>query len=722
MGETYPLVRVVIPFYLGILLGNGDLHPGSGDLLQGNGDLLPGNEGILPGGGAAHAALLGCVLGLWYFMWPRRTRAYVLGWRVLVFGFFLLAGYANSSLNRPGNPGMPAGQQVLVRGIVGDDVQWDGERCRFDLEVGWTGARSGFSFAPHVVKVTCPWDTNGDLPVRGQTWQFPGRLFPFQSSRNPGETDYRAIFARKNCWYRLAADTSLQRFIRELPGPRRPIWQAERVRGAIARPFVRPGPERSLLLALALGDRASMPEELEETYVRAGSIHLLAVSGLHVGLLWWGLRHLLGLIPFLFRNPWSRTLVLLALLWYYAYLTGLSSSVCRSVLMLSLYSLAVLLRLRSAALNSTFGSAFILLLLDPGRGADVGFQLSYLAVLGILLLKPLLDLVLRSSRKVPDWIGNATSVSLSAQLGTLPLVLHYFGQVPLYALVSNLVALPLLMVLMGALFLSLPFSLAGVGTAASTGVLYALARLMNRSMAFFAGLPHAVAEDVSPGGPALGFLALAVLFLFAGALQRTRRPFYGVCVCLVCCLGSMELRRTEAFRGCELRISHLAGGNLVSFREGNRVDHYVLTKDSTAEARSQRIIREGWNPRLYANTILPLSDSLSQRGSASVAVTLSPGRWLLGNDVHSVLLLQHGSDGQDSMIRRLDPDVVLFSGEPFPFFRPPGDEDVRYRMVGDGSTRSWYLDRMESGGVHIHRTDLHGALRMSGQKNPESVP
>lgn len=183
--------------------------------------------------------------------------------------------------------------------------------------------------------------------------------------------------------------------------------------------------------AILLGDRSELSYQMKSAFSATGSMHFLAVSGLHVGIIYL-------FIAFLFPFRQNRILAFLSLslillfLWTYALLCGMSVSVVRAVLMLSFVSIAKYLNKNSTVINTILLSAFILLLINPYSLFDVGFQLSYVAVIGIVLIYPKLYALISPGYTITDWVWKVFCLSLSAQIATAGLSIYYFHQFPNY--------------------------------------------------------------------------------------------------------------------------------------------------------------------------------------------------------------------------------------------------------------------------------------------------
>jgi competence protein ComEC len=202
------------------------------------------------------------------------------------------------------------------------------------------------------------------------------------------------------------------------------------------------GKTQSIMLALLTGQRKEIDNTTYNLFIQTGIIHILAVSGLHVGIIY--LFLLFVFRPFQ-RNTWSRRFSLcikIFVLLFFAFFTGLSASVLRATLMFSVMILGRILNQRSHILNSVFLSAFILLCINPYLLFDIGFQLSYSAVTGIVLVQPVFVKLFSPKFFILNWIWQLISVSIAAQLGTLPLSLFYFKQFPTYFIIGNILAIP----------------------------------------------------------------------------------------------------------------------------------------------------------------------------------------------------------------------------------------------------------------------------------------
>ena len=297
-----------------------------------------------------------------------------------------------------------------------------------------------------------PWKYGDHILVRGK----PLELKP---PANPYEFDFKRFLGFKNIYHQQfisfdqtqkVSDTERKGFLYYSLAAR--AWASS----TIAQ-YIDGEQEQAIAMALVLGVTEGIDTDLQNAYAASGAMHVLAVSGLHVGIIY---AILLFLLRPLNRFAWSRWAVFaisLVCLWLFAFVTGLSPSVLRAVTMFSFIALARPLGWRTNIYNTLAGSAFLLLLHNPYLIMSVGFQLSYLAVLGIVYLQRPIYSLWEIENRVGDWVWQITCVSIAAQISTFALGMLYFHQFPVYFLVSNLFVIPLstLVLVIGILLLAI---------------------------------------------------------------------------------------------------------------------------------------------------------------------------------------------------------------------------------------------------------------------------
>jgi len=629
--------------------------------------------------------------------------------------YLLGAGTATASQHR--DPGLPADQWVLVRGEVCGSPKEGSKAYSFDMNLYLLSSADTVCRASTLLKCYLSAPADSLLPSPGEIWQFSGKLLPIRNSGNPGAPDYRSIMGRKNCWYRFyVSGADIQsRFNRKVSVAERRLSPAL-IRKQVSDHWQGELEEVSLLKAVCLGDRSSLTDDVRQNYSGAGGMHLLAVSGLHVGLIWLVLQYMTGWMRLIFRKGITRNVLVVGLLWFFAFVTGFSSSVCRSVTMFSFFSASRIMGERGHPLNVILVSAFLLVVIAPERLMDVGFQLSYVAIIGIITLHPIFLKTVRVKKRILRWIWEAASVSLAAQLSTAPLVIYYFHQLPIYSLLSSLIAIPLLSLLIAIFVSSVPFVLAGVMEEFSSFLLVELARLMNRSMEFLSSLPGAVQSGLQLDRISL-LIWLVILLLGTIALYGRRRVLYPLGFLISVLLLGNGFKILNRQHSSALVISHFRGASMITFREGARVDHYCWYRDSSSRHYMKEYRALAWSRRYYQNHLFEVDRRPEGEGSISACIQVAEGACMLKGKRYGGLVLTSQVNeqvwdlvfGDSACFCAMRPDFILLSGEPV-----IGELDVeswmtRVDLLIDGSNRSWYKQRVQAEWDRIYLTDHSGA-------------
>jgi competence protein ComEC len=205
--------------------------------------------------------------------------------------------------------------------------------------------------------------------------------------------------------------------------------------------------ETEILSALTLGYKRDLDPETKRVFSAAGAMHVLAVSGLHVGIIYLVFSYVFGFLRKQKTGRFIFTCTSITLLWTYAFITGLSPSVLRASTMFTIVIIGQSNNRRASIYNSLAASAVFLLLLNPNNLFDVGFQLSYSAVFGIVYLQPRFEKLWLIKNKVLKFFWSLFCVSLAAQIATFPLTAFYFNQFPTFFWLSNIVVIPVVIVL-----------------------------------------------------------------------------------------------------------------------------------------------------------------------------------------------------------------------------------------------------------------------------------
>lgn len=267
-----------------------------------------------------------------------------------------------------------------------------------------------------------------------------------QKPLNPNQFDYASYLRNKNIFAQVRADSFI------IVGQQKGIfYYSDKLRQRILAHLRNGGireKELQVFAALFLGQQQEIDSEILRDYQFAGAVHILSVSGLHVGFVLIMLNFLLDYLPKTGRWRLIKLIVVIFGLWGFAILAGLSPSVVRSVVMFSFVAIGMHLRRSTNVFHTLLISMLLILTFRPGFLFDVGFQLSYLALFFILWLQPMLNGMLSVENRVLRYFWNILTVSFAAQIGTLPLSLYYFHQFPGLFFITNIIVIPMLSLIM----------------------------------------------------------------------------------------------------------------------------------------------------------------------------------------------------------------------------------------------------------------------------------
>lgn len=399
-------------------------------------------------------------------------------------------------------------------------------------------------------------DSASECLQYGDRLLFRADLKEAAAPRNEGEFDYRRYLFRKGIrrqsylpaghWSRLegCAGSALLRCTS--------VWRSKLT--AILEESHLDSDAKGLAATMLLGNDVMLDPELSQAYARGGVSHILCVSGMHVGILYLFLDSMLF---FLNGKQWQRMLKLLLLLasiWTYACVVALSASVVRSSVMFSFVSLGKIFRQQVRTYNSLLTSALLMLLLNPLMLFEIGFQMSFLAVWGIVWVQPMLAECWQPKNRVMSYLWNVWSVSIAAQLFTSPLSVACFHQFPTYFLLSNLIVVAIAPCLIGAALFFLVFSSFPGLSVAAVFLLEFLARVMNWGVVQLSALPGSCIQGLSLLPVQVGLLYLSLLLLLLSVQDRNAVRLCWFMGCFSVFLASGVIRQWQNRRLSEIVV------------------------------------------------------------------------------------------------------------------------------------------------------------------------
>jgi competence protein ComEC len=290
----------------------------------------------------------------------------------------------------------------------------------------------------------------------GKRFLFKKSLQEIRNSGNPGAFDYRRYCFFQGITHQVYLGQNEFIFLKETH--RHPfqsfIFSLRQKIVSILKQYIRGEKETGLAEALLVGYKDDLDKSLVQAYSNTGVVHIIAISGLHLGLIYWLLVQLCKPLCRRKETIWVSPLIIISGLWLFSFLAGAQPSVLRSAVMFSCLALGEGLNRKTNIYNSLAFSAFILLCYNPYWLWDTGFQLSYVAVLSLVIFMNFIKNLFCFKSRLINAIWKLSAVTLAAQILTLPLCIYYFHQLPGCFLFTNLVAVPLSsIILMGEIIL-----------------------------------------------------------------------------------------------------------------------------------------------------------------------------------------------------------------------------------------------------------------------------
>ncbi|GAA0532662.1 ComEC/Rec2 family competence protein [Chitinophaga japonensis] len=377
-------------------------------------------------------------------------------------------------------------------------------------------------------------------------------LRPVGNTGNPGAFDYRQYCARRQIFHQAYVRSGHWKRSGECNGMvDRWLLQARAWCVHTLQQYVGGGQASALAAALLIGYRYDLDKDMVQAYTNAGVVHIIAISGMHLALIYATLLWLLQWWPAHRFSNIIKAAIIISLLWAFACVTGAAASILRAAVMFTAIAIGQLVLNRyTSTYNTLAASAFLLLCYDPWLLLDAGFQLSYLAVLGILLCyRPLYDLwVIRNKWLSRCWA--AMAVTLAAQVFTLPVCLYYFHQFPNLFLPANLLIVTLSTIILYGLILLLLLSPLPAAAHYTGAAVTWLISCMNRLVLFIESLPYAVTENIPMPGYATVCAYVIIAALMGAWLARWKRGWH---LALYAALLWAALYAVATVRNCNRR-------------------------------------------------------------------------------------------------------------------------------------------------------------------------
>lgn len=427
----------------------------------------------------------------------------------------------------------------------------------------------------------------GDIVLTGASFQ------AINPPKNPHEFDYRRYLQLQNIYHQVYIPQGDW----QLTGHNQASALYKLVYGArlyflrVLEQNIKGADEMAVASALLLGYKHFLEAELKQTYSQTGAMHVLAVSGLHVGIIYLIINLFLRFLDKRGRRGiFLKAGLVLLIIWSFALLTGLPPSVARAAVMFSFFTIAKLFDRTTNPYNIIATSALGILIVEPYMLFQVGFQLSYAALTGIIFLQPKIYAWFTVRNYLIDKIWQITAVSLAAQMATAPFSLYYFHQFPTYFLLSNLIVIPAATVILFAGIMLFVFSFVhdifvcfiGEFTPLISGfigmALNTFIALQNFLLEGLQYLPYAAIKGISINIPE--FVLMYAFMACMIAFFMRKQVFFlkaSLGVAIVAASG-LAIQRFEQVQQREILVYHINKGTAIDFIDGNQ--SYMISDTS----------------------------------------------------------------------------------------------------------------------------------------------
>lgn len=406
---------------------------------------------------------------------------------------------------------------------------------------------SYYKFSPvsGKIKVTILKDTSNTMIFKyGEELIIPSKFTETSAPVNPLEFDLRSWLAMQNIYHETFLRQNEISKLKKTPdnGLVQFAIQLREKQVAIYRRLIKDDDAFAVAATLILGYRTDLSPQILNIYSKTGTIHALSVSGMHVGLVYLILNHTLWFLNRKKSLRFIKIILICFVIWFYTLFTGFSPSVLRASIMISVFIISKLFTKSTNSYNVIAFTAFCLLLYNPFFIWDIGFQLSFIAVLGLIYLQPKIQNCLTVRQPILSQVWSITAMSTAAQLATYPLSVYYFHQFPLYFLISNLfITLPAALIMYLGIII-LIFRLDSLGPIFEWLIIF-----INSGLDKIARLPFSGINAIWISQMELMLLFSSLLLLII-ALDKLKKQLFIVSFVLFLCLqSSISYHKMQAF-------------------------------------------------------------------------------------------------------------------------------------------------------------------------------
>ncbi len=554
--NRFPFLRILLPFLTGILVA-----------------FYIGFEMIIP---VYIFFALYLIYALLVIVFPDKL-SYRSRWipGALIIVFFFLSGYQLNVLQKPVNNthyfGKYIAKNTQVVCTLTEPVQVRERSCKAIVEMVSVKDSAGWHHTSGKAMIYFQKDSLSEKLKYGDNILLAGNFNTVHPPMNPGEFDYKTYLKNRSVEY--SAFLKKDKWALVSSGNGCPLlnytYSLRQKLLAILDKSGLSGREYGVISALLIGYTDKLDPDLIKDYQGSGAMHILSVSGMHVGVIYLVLNFFLFFFDKFKYGRVPKAVMLILFVWFYAVLTGLSPAVFRAATMFSLIALGNAFKYPPNIFNTLAASAFVLLVYNPFFLFDIGFQLSYLAVIGIVTIYP----VIYKSWHPEYWLVNKLwsliAVSIAAQIVTFPLSLYYFHQFPNYFILTNMAAVPLsaLVIYLGIAYLVF-YWVPYLGIILGKALTWSLLGL-NGSVSFIENLPFSVSRSISINGAEMILLYLIITFVFLFVIFKKPKMFIAILCLTLIILSSFTINRVTMQQQKKIIVYNVSKHTAIDFIDGS---------------------------------------------------------------------------------------------------------------------------------------------------------
>jgi competence protein ComEC len=511
--------------------------------------------------------------------------------------------------------------------------------------------------------VTVAHDPDVVMVEAGDVLFLKEKVRPIPAPQNPYQFDYASYMANQHVYRQCY--TSSSRLRCELPPDRTLQESALNFRTRLESILDNSGlsPESiAMLNAFLLGNKKAIDKTTYKRYATAGAAHMLAVSGLHVGIIYLLVSYLLFPLYYLKYGYELKYVLIVIALWSFAFITGLSPSVSRAVTMFSCFAFARLVNRPTDSLNTLCLSWVILLLWDPFLIFRVGFQLSYAAVFSILYLQPKLAALYKPRFYLDQTIWGIITVSTAAQVGVSPLAIYYFNQFPGLFLLSNLLVVPLLGIIMAGSLLLVALTSLDLSFDLYVAVLDVLLLKMNSFIAWVSGQDSFIISGIYPDIIQVMF-GVVLIFVLGSWLQKRQIKQLTFALLITVIIVGYDVWTTQSRPQSEMVVFHRSGRSIIGLRQGRSI--LLLKRDSIAYRNQFPVKDYCLNSKVKALKEIKMNNYLSLPNESWLIID-STGVYPKITAI-KILLIENPRINLERMIDSIKPKLIVADGSNAPY-------------------------------------------------------